>query len=163
MVIPLAAASMIAAAAVANGLPALAAVRRVIMKIADRIYQWAAGPIEAEGEARGETRVKLSASLGVRPGASPAHWSGPGGRRRRSAMGCRFTNRRRNGRYQSHEGAPVAGDGGLYCAQAIFIRRLDRTSRSELTRCREQQKEHSYGPPGQHYPRGAGAGAPGVF
>ena len=26
------------------------------MKIADRIYQWAAGPIEAEGEARGEAR-----------------------------------------------------------------------------------------------------------
>ena len=26
------------------------------MKIAGRIYQWAAGPIEAEGEARGEAR-----------------------------------------------------------------------------------------------------------
>ena len=56
MVILLAAVGMIAAAAVANGLLALAAVRRVIMKIADRIYQWAAGPIEAEGEARGEAR-----------------------------------------------------------------------------------------------------------
>ena len=53
MVIPLAAASMIASAGVANSLLALAAIRRGIMKIADRIYQWAAGPIEAEGEARG--------------------------------------------------------------------------------------------------------------
>ena len=56
MVIPLAAVSMIASAGVANSLLALAAIRRGIMKIADRIYQWAAGPIKAEGEADGEAR-----------------------------------------------------------------------------------------------------------
>ena len=56
VVIPLAAASMIAAAGIGNGLLLLGAIRRVVMKIADRIYQWAAGPIEAEGEARGEAR-----------------------------------------------------------------------------------------------------------
>ena len=48
---------MIASAGVANSLLALAAIRRGIMKIADRIYQWAAGPIEAEGEARGIARA----------------------------------------------------------------------------------------------------------
>ena len=52
VVIPLAAASMIAAAGIGNAL-LLGAIRRVVMKIADRIYQWAAGPIEAESEARG--------------------------------------------------------------------------------------------------------------
>ena len=41
------------AAGIANGRLALGAIRRVVMKIADRIYQRAAGPIEAEGEARG--------------------------------------------------------------------------------------------------------------
>ena len=56
VVIPLAAASMIAAVAIANGLLALAAIRRVIMKIADRIYQWAAGTIEADIEAAVESR-----------------------------------------------------------------------------------------------------------
>ena len=60
VVIPLAAASMIATAGVGNGVLLLGAIRRVfrrvVMKIADRIYQWAAGPIEAEGEARGEAR-----------------------------------------------------------------------------------------------------------
>ena len=34
----------------------LDAIRRVIVKIADRIYQWAAGPIIAEVEAEGEAR-----------------------------------------------------------------------------------------------------------
>ena len=57
VVIPLAAASMIAAAGVGNGLLLLGAIRRVlrrvVMKIADRIYQWAIQPIEADIEARG--------------------------------------------------------------------------------------------------------------
>ena len=36
------------------------------MKIADRIYQWAAGPIEAEGEARGEARgIVQGEALGI--------------------------------------------------------------------------------------------------
>ena len=61
VVIPLAAASMIAAAGIGNGLLLLGAIRRVfrrvVMKIADRIYQWAAGPIAAESEARGIARA----------------------------------------------------------------------------------------------------------
>ena len=60
VVIPLAAASMIAAAGVGNGLLLLGAIRRVFrrvaMKIADRIYQWAIQPIEADIESRGEAR-----------------------------------------------------------------------------------------------------------
>ena len=60
VVIPLAAASMIAAAGIANGLLLLGAMRRVFrrvaMKIADRIYQWAIQPIEADIESRGEAR-----------------------------------------------------------------------------------------------------------
>ena len=60
VVIPLAAASMIAAAGVGNGLLLLGAIRRVfrrvVMKIADRIYQWAIQPIEADIESRGEAR-----------------------------------------------------------------------------------------------------------
>ena len=41
------------------------------MKIADRIYQWAAGPIEAEGEARGEARgIAQGESLGIARGGA---------------------------------------------------------------------------------------------